>query len=167
MEIIQPLTDDIMIYDSDMHQYQLTLSYAKSQVGNAYQNDAKMENRLKEISNTIYDHIYSNSNTFNMKTTQLILACSKEGRELIKQALSRQLKADADNGYNDINKQNPIDFQNHTTLDRYEIKRNEICVSCENILNNSSAYLDGYNIMSQLPIVLLPSFLNQFIGIEY
>ena len=44
----------------------------------------------------------SNSNTFNMKTTQLILACSKEGRELIKQALSRQLKADADNGYNDI-----------------------------------------------------------------
>ena len=91
MEIIQPLTEDIMIYDSDMHQYQLTLSYAKSQVGNAYQNDAKMENRLKEISNTIYDHIYSNSNTFNMKTTQLILACSKEGRELIKQALSRQL----------------------------------------------------------------------------
>jgi len=167
MNIQKPFNDENLQYDYDLHQYRLTLSYAKSKVGNSYQDDKIMENRLDDISNTIYDHIYSNSNTHNFKQTQVILACSIEGRNLIKEALTRQLKADADNGYNDINKQNPINFQSGGVIDRNEIRKNEISISAENILLNSSAFLDGYNIMCQAVIILPTAFLTQFNGLEF
>ena len=141
-----PYNDLLLVYNEKTEQYEFSLTEAKSLVGSPFQDDAIFEQHLKDISNSVYSYMYHLGNTNNKVYTKLIVNYSDKGRKFIYKALESQLRADADNGYDAIKKQNPVDFQNGKVIDREEIRRNLVCVSCENILKNSSADLDGYNV---------------------
>lgn len=151
MTFSNPYNDDTMIYDLKTHRYILSLSYAKSLVGNAYADDGIMEKRLKEISLNVYNFIYSQGHTSNKRYTRFFLNASENGRGLLIEALGAQLCADAENGYNDIVKQNPIDFTNGNVIDRDKMIYNQVCIQCQKIIENSPSDLDGYQIVCQIP----------------
>lgn len=151
MTICGAYNDEYLTYDRLLKEYVLTLSYAKSIIGNAYTDDGVMQRRLIKNSNVVYNYIYNNGNSKNKETTMKILNATKEGRELISKALVAQIMADAENGYNDLGNQNPIDFTNGNVIDREEIRKNKVCIDCEDILQNSASDLEGYNVMCAIP----------------
>lgn len=146
----KPYSDDILVYDEITERYVLNISYAKSKVESPYQDDGIMTRRLNEISETVYSFMYNLGNTNNRKYTQLVVNYSDKGRKFITKALLSQLYADADNGYNDLSKQNPINFQGGKVIDRNDLRKNKVCVNCEDIIKNSMADLDGYNVCYML-----------------
>lgn len=150
MTFKKPYNDEDMTYDLKRHRYILTINYAKSLIQNAYKDDYALENRLKEISSTVYNYIYNRGNSYNKKYTRLFLNATENGRELIKEALEMQLNADADNGYNDIGKQNPIDFNTGNTIAREKIIENIVTPECANLIDNSASDLGGYSIVCQI-----------------
>ena len=150
MTFSNPYNDDNMTYDSIFHRYILTINIAKQYVGNAYADDGILSRRLKEISQNVYDYIYTRGNTNNKKYTRAILNATANGRNLIMEVMLAQLSADSQNGYNDIVKQNTIDFTNGNVIDRNKIIENQVCVACQTLIENSSADLDGYQIVCQM-----------------
>jgi len=159
MTFSNPYNDETMYYDIKTHRYVLCLSYAKSLVGNAYNDDGVMDKRLKEISLNVYNFIYSQGHTSNKKYTKLFLNATENGRNLLIEALGAQLSADAENGYNDMVKQNPIDFNSGNVIDRDKIIYNQVCIQCQKIIENSPSDLDGYQIVCQIPYYI-PSLEN-------
>lgn len=142
MELIntKPFNDDYMVYNTLLHRYVLTENVITQLGGDdVYALDQAKRNRiLLDISNSVYNFIYSRTNSHNRDFIELILATSLEARELIKQALISQLNADIESGINDIKKIAPINPQTYQTIKREELANNMVCVECENIIQSFS-----------------------------
>lgn len=151
LEIIEIYNDDQLEWNSTTKQYRLTLNAIREIVGNAFRNDEVARQRSILNSANVYSYIYNRGATANKKYTEFIINHTKQGRELIFQALMYQIMADSQNGYNDIVNQNPIDFGNGSVIDREQIRRNKVAINVEDLLDNSQAYLCGYNVLCQIP----------------
>lgn len=154
LELIETISNEQLEWNALTRQYRLTLNAIREIVGNAYKNDEVARQRSILNSANVYSYIYNRGCTANKKYTEFIINRTKQGKELIFQALMYQILADAQNGYNDIPNQNPIDFSNGSTIDREQIRKNKVAVNVEDLLDNSQAYLNGYNVLSQLPYYL-------------
>lgn len=134
--IIKPYDSPTMTYDSVKHRYILT-TVALNSVGNTWKDDqAFIERRLKQISNVVYNWIYSHTHTSNIALVEFVLACTEKGRQVIEEALTYQLEADVENGYNDISKILPINPANGQVIKQTDIKENAICIETRNVLED-------------------------------
>ena len=154
LEFIKFFNDEKLEYNEFTRQYQLTLNAIREIVGNAFKNDLIAKNRSVLNSANVYSFIYNRGCTANKRYTELIINHTKQGRALIYQCLMYQIMADSQNGYNDIVNQNPIDFGSGSIINREEIRKNKVAVNVEDLVDNSQAYLCGYNVVCQIPYYL-------------
>ena len=149
--IIKPYDSPTMKYDPHKHRYILT-TVALNEVGNTWKNDqAFIERRLRQISNVVYNYIFSHTHSSNISLVEFVLACTEEGRRAIEEMLTYQLEADVENGYNDISKILPINPANGQVIRHIDIKENAMCIEARNVFEDfvepiKIAYMGSYGI---------------------
>ena len=92
------INNDYMVYDSNLHRYQLTIKYCSDVLGldiegrvksqGAPNATAVIESRLRLISSEIYGYLYKHNNA---RAIQWIIAQSKNARDIIQEALGAQV----------------------------------------------------------------------------
>lgn len=87
-----PLSDELMIFDNLTHRYVLT-EKAVLNMGINLRERVKNENAIQSLLRLASSHVYSFLHMYNVNNDaqDFIIATTKTGREIIKQALERQL----------------------------------------------------------------------------
>lgn len=147
LRFVSPYSDGDMEFDESSERYSLTFEYAKSQPwGNNFRSDDELRARLKANSRLIYSYMRNRGYSANWRFAEKVLNRTEEGRGFLLDVLSAQMEADAESGYNDLAKASPIDLAQGRVLDRNEIRRNQISVLAEDIIDSSASYF-GFNIL--------------------
>lgn len=154
LKIIETYNDEYLEYDKVHQEYELTLSIAKTYVGNVYKDDNELKRRIKLNSMIVYNYIYNHGNTNNKKYTRFILNRTEQGRNFILRCLESQLIADSKSGYNDLGSENLIDVATGNVIDREKIRQNLVSVNTEELIVNSKADLCGYSVINPYPYYL-------------
>lgn len=135
MEKIQPYSDVKMLYNETTNQYELQLSWVKSNFGNPFADDNVLEQRIKKNTRKVYDYIFSHSYSGNRKCIYALINHTEEYRNYIYDALFSQIQADLASGYNDQ------DLYVPKTKDERDLQHlNQVSVGTENILKNGNGY---------------------------
>src|SRR5574344_1482940 len=114
-----PYSDEILTWDSTTKRYTLTLKQATKLVGYLpYADDGVAEIELKKMSVIIYRWIYAHINKTNRAFVETILNCSEGGRLLLQEAFESQLEADIESGQTDNARQNAINWNSGSVVDR-------------------------------------------------
>lgn len=155
LHFIQPRTDEVLKWDDKSKKYELTMEYVKSEFSINFADDGMLEKRLKKNTRKIYNYIKYHSYSGNSYFIDVLLSKTEEGREFIKDVLFEQFEADNETGYNDLSSQPAINLASGQTLDRDELRRNQISIDAEQIIDRSADYF-GFNIclMSRFPPAL-------------
>ena len=148
MKVITPYSDDVLAYNTDTAQYELTLNYVKGLFGNNFVDDGVLEKRIKKNSRKIYNVIHARINNLNRVAVNFLLSKTQEGRNYIKDILVEQMEADIESGFNDLSSTPAINVSNGQTIDRNLLVQNQISVDAEQILLSSPQYF-GFNILYQ------------------
>jgi hypothetical protein len=146
MKIINPTPDEKLEFKNDM--YVLTLAEFHENFDNVFKDEDTTKKRLLANSRLIYNYIRENCYSKNRKLVKFLLNNTKEGRKFIYDVLIEQMSADVDSGYNDLSKQPAVNLANGQILPRDELKRNQIAITTEQIIDSSNDYF-GFNIMYQ------------------
>lgn len=154
LKIIETYNDEYLEYDEVQEMYELTLSIAKTYVGNVYKDDNELKRRIKLNSMIVYNYIYNHGHTNNKKYTKVILNKTEQGRKFILKCLTTQLIADSKSGYNDLGSENLVDSASGHTIDRERIRENLVSVNTEELIVNSKADLCGYSVINSYPYYL-------------
>lgn len=162
-----PYSDEILTWDSTTKRYTLTLEQATKLVGYLpYADDGVAEIELKKMSVIIYRWIYAHINKTNRAFVETILNCSEGGRLLLQEAFESQLEADIESGQTDNARQNAINWNSGSVVDRNVIKENQIGIETEEVLDNPE-YFVGYNLLTALPLRFTTDYkevLNSYYG---
>lgn len=135
MNKIQPLSDDIMLYNETTKQYELQLAWVKGNFGNPFADDGVLQMRIKRNTRKVYNYIFSHSYSGNRKAIYAIINHTNEYRDYIKDALISEMEADLASGYNDQ------DLYLAKSKDERDLQHlNEVSVATENILKSSIGY---------------------------
>ena len=137
IEIVAPKDTDEMRYDFASHKFVLQLAVVNALDGH-YKSQEVAKRRLISISNTIYNYIYEHSNSHNKAFLEFYLNCTKQGQEIIRNAMYNQLLADLENGYDSIGVQNNIDYSSGNIVSREQQKANRICLDSEIEINSAT-----------------------------
>ena len=88
-----PYSDDFMYYDFNKHRYILTEKDVEVNLGIDLASRNENANVRRAILNTVSEHVYNFIHSFNKNTTaqDYIIAKTKSGREIIKEAMENQL----------------------------------------------------------------------------
>lgn len=144
---VSPYSDGDLEYDESSERYCLTFEFAKAQAwGNNFRSDDELRRRLKANSRLIYSYIRNRGYSANWPLTKKALNQTEQGRAFLLDALSAQMEADAESGFNDLAKASPIDLAQGRVIDRNEIRRNQISVYAEDVIDSSASYL-GFNVL--------------------
>lgn len=142
MEKIQPYSDEKMLYNEKLQQYELQLSWVKNLFDNPFTDDAVLENRIKKNTRKILNYIFSHSYSANRKTIIALILKTEEYRDWFYDALISQMESDLASGFND----NDL-YVAKSQSERETQYLNQVSISTENILENSKGY-GGINILS-------------------
>ncbi len=137
IQIVKPVETDEMTYDKKSHKFVLKLAVVNALDGR-YKTETIAKRRLISISNAIYRYIYEHSNSHNKAFLEFYLNCTKEGQEIIRNAMYFQLLADLDSGYESIATQVNIDYSNGGIVSREQQKLNRICIDSESEINSAT-----------------------------
>ena len=130
IQIIKPYDTADFKYNRSKHRYVLDKTVITA-LGGQYKNETIATRRLESISKAVYRYIYEHGNSANRYYVEFILNCTREGREMLYNAMYEQLTADVDNGYEDGAKQNLIDFATGNIIDREQVKKNRLAIDAE------------------------------------
>lgn len=156
MKKITPYSDDKMLYNKHSKQYELNISYIKSEFGNPYADDGVLQKRINRNTRKVYNYIFATAHSANRKIITAIISHTEEYRKFIFEALLSQMEADLSSGYNDQSLYAPKDF-NERNLQYI----NEVSVDTKNIIDNCKGF-GGINLISAM---LLPTALYiEFMG---
>lgn len=150
MKKITPYSDEKMLYNETLNQYELQLAWVKGLFGNTFTDDEVLGNRIKKNTRKILNYIFANSNSANRKTIIALINKTEEYRTWFYDCLISQMEADMASGFND----NDL-YIAKTKAEREIQYLNQISVSTENVLNSSKGY-GGVNILS---MALFPRFI--------
>lgn len=146
---VAPYDDTKMIWDEDTQQYQLKLSYCKSEFDVAFLNDDNqdtlLQKRIKKNSRVVYRFITSRVNSYNRNLALKLLNRTEEGRQLIFNMLNAQMESDIDSGYNDLTGSTAVNLSNGQIIPREELDRNAVSVATEEEWDNNQVYF-GINL---------------------
>ena len=140
MKHIKPYDDLEMIWSNDKQRYILTID-ADKRIKSVYTQDLDIINeKLDETSLLVYTFYRTKTHTANKDFFDYLIATTEEYRKIIKSAMLEQLRADMESGYNDLNKQIPLNLQTFQSKDRDFFNRNLVCPMCENILSSARPF---------------------------
>lgn len=148
LSIIQPYDDSKMEFDETAGRYVLTLSYVKAMFGNNFHDDEVLLTRLKKNSRKIYNFIHYHSYSGNAPVVEFLLNKTKEGRQFLLDALTEQMEADSESGFNDLSSTPAVNVSTGQIMDREQLYANQISVDTEQIILNSHRYF-GVSIISR------------------
>ena len=120
-----------------------------------YADDNVLDKRIKKNSRKIYNYIKYHSYSGNSYFVDVLLNKTEEGRRFLKDILLEQMEADNETGFNDLSSQPAVNVANGNIIDRDELRRNQISVDTEQIIERNTDYF-GFNIclMSRFPPAL-------------
>lgn len=144
----QPYSDEKLTWNKETGRYELSFTFVNSEYDNNFKSDAVLKKRLKKNSRLIYNFIFYRSNSMNKVVVEYLLNHTKEGRDFLFDVLTTQFEADNESGYNDLGDTAPINVSNGQSIDRNLLWANQVSVSTEQIIDNSSRYF-GINLMYQ------------------
>ena len=155
LNFIQPYTDETMIWNSKTNKYELSPAFVKSEMETHYADDNVLDKRIKKNSRKIYNYIKYHSYSGNSYFVDVLLNKTEEGRRFLKDILLEQMEADNETGFNDLSSQPAVNVANGNIIDRDELRRNQISVDTEQIIERNADYF-GFNIclMSRFPPAL-------------
>ena len=149
--IKQHYDDEVLEWNSNTNRYQLTLEYFKTLFdAMPYKNDSMAQKRIKQNSLRVYSYIVAHSNTANRPVIDFLLNKTENGRKFLIEALTAQIEADANYGYNDLAVRPIINTVNGQEGDRNIYRQNTISLECEQIIDDSANYF-GFNICYMAP----------------
>ena len=140
LNVITPTSDNKLSWNEDLQRYELTIEYFKSLFGNNFHDDQTLLNRLKKNSRKVYNFIRYRGYAQNWKVTEFLINRTQEGRNFILAALTEQMEADAESGFNDLSSIPAVNAANGQVLDREQLYANQVSVDTEQIIENSSTY---------------------------
>ena len=147
----ESIDENVLRWNSNTNRWQLTLSYVKAlRDPFPYKNDAIIEQRIKQNSIRVYQYIVAHSHTVNRQVIDFLLNKTENGQRFLIDALTAQMEADMEYGYNDLMVRPVINAQTGQEGDRNNFRRNAISLECESIIDDSAAYF-GFNICYMSP----------------
>ena len=147
LNVIQPYSDNTLAWNDDLKRYELTIQFFKANFQNNFNDDQVLLNRLRKNSRKIYNFIRYRGFSLNWKITEFLINHTQEGREFILAALTEQMEADNESGYNDLSSMPAISSQGQT-IDRDQLYANQISPDAEQIIENSGSYF-GISIVNR------------------
>lgn len=148
VKVANPYSDNELAFDENTGRYYLTLAGCKALFDICpIKSDAVVVRRSKETSRLIYNYIYNHCNTNNRDAVEYLLNYTENGREFLKQVLAIQVEADFTTGMNTLGKLPAINVATGQTLDREQMRINQVCLQAEEEMDNSTYYFGGINIL--------------------
>lgn len=152
---IFPYNDDDMVYDLSLRQYKLTVNGVKDILGYNLEVDmgsiALANIFMNEISDIIYNHIYSYSQIKQIELKRWVIAKDENLRELFKRILLAQTRYAIRSGANLIGDMHGINFERGKALDIKQV-RGDILISeqAKQMLKQSGLLYTGYQYLPEL-----------------
>ena len=150
INVINVYDDDKLVYNSSTDHYELSMEYVRNQFGENFQDDAVMQKRITKNSRRVYNYIYTRGHHSNKYVVAFLLKRTSEGRKFLFDALSAQMEADAENGFNDLTLNPSINVINGQRVERADLRANLLSVDTEEIIDGSARYF-GVSIVAQVP----------------
>ena len=147
LNVIEPFDDSKMEFDPNLG-YVLTIEYAKSMFGNNFHDDEILLKRLRKNSRKIYNFIKYRAYSGNAEVVDFLLNRTREGRQFLLDALTEQMEADSESGFNDLSSTPAVNVSNGQVMDREQLYANQISVDAEQIILNSHRYF-GVSIITR------------------
>lgn len=155
LHFIQPYSDNVLKWNSQNNRYELTIEFVKNELEVHFRDDGVLTSRIKKNTRKIYNYIKYHSYSGNSHFIDVLLNKTEEGRKFLTDVLLEQLDADNETGFNDLSSQPAINVSSGQVLDRDELRRNQISVDTEQIIDRNADYF-GFNIciMTSFPPAL-------------
>ena len=150
INVINVYDDDKLVYNASTDHYELSMEYVRNQFGENFQDDAVMQKRITKNSRRVYNYIYTRGHHSNKCVVAFLLKRTSEGRKFLFDALSAQMEADAENGFNDLTLNPSINVINGQRIERADLRANLLSVDTEEIIDGSAKYF-GVSIVAQVP----------------
>lgn len=144
MTAITPYDDARLVFRDD--RYELALEEVKRLFPETMRDDGVLARRIKKNSRIVYNYLTTHCYTANQQVVLWLVNKTKEGRKFIYAVLMEQMEADMASGYNDLIMQMPINMTSGAVIPREELKRNQITVATEQLIEANTGYF-GFNIM--------------------
>lgn len=148
LNFTKPYTDDILIWNATLQQYELAPQFVKSNLDVHFADDDILSKRIKKNSRKVYNFIKYRAYSGNVPYIQVLLNKTLEGRDFLTKVLLEQLDADNETGFNDLSSQPSIDMATGRELNRESLYANQVSVDTEQLIETNNAYF-GFNMMVQ------------------
>jgi len=147
----QPQDNEFLEWNEEAGKYQLKLAYVKTlRDVMPYRSDRMAQQRIKQTSLRVYNYIVNHSASANRPVIDFLLNKTDNGRKFLKEALTAQIEADMEYGYNDLMVRPALNSAANSILNRDEIRLNAISLETEEIINDSVGYF-GFNLCILFP----------------
>lgn len=144
MLYIEPYDNDKLEFKEG--RYVLTIEEFNNKFTNPFADTGILAKRLEKNSRKIYNYILNNCYSLNQKIVRRLINETEVGRKFIYDVLIEQMEADIDSGYNDVSSQQPLNLTSGQILSRDELRKNQICIDAEQIIDRNADYF-GFNIL--------------------
>lgn len=146
---IFPYNDSTMVYDLSLRQYKLTVSGVKDILGYDLVTDmgtmAKANYLMNEVSDMIYNHIYSYSGLRQVPVKRYQIAKDEDLREMFKRILLAQTRYVIRSGANLLGDMHGVNIERNKALDLKSLRGNvEISSQAHKMLNQTGLLYSGY-----------------------
>lgn len=146
---IFPYNDSSMVYDLSLRQYKLTVSGVKDILGYDLVNDmgtmAEANYFMNEISDMIYNHIYSYSRLKQVEVKRYQIAKDEDLREIFKRILLAQTRYAVRSGANLLGDMHGVNIERGKALDISALRGNiEISSQAHKMLQQTGLLYSGY-----------------------
>ena len=146
---IFPYNDSSMVYDLSLRQYKLTVSGVKDILGYDLVTDmgtmVLAESLMNEISDMIYNHIYSYSRVKQVEIKRYQIAKDGDLRELFKRVLLAQTRYVVRSGANLLGDMHGVNIERGKALDIKSLRGNiEISSQAHKMLQQTGLLYSGY-----------------------
>lgn len=119
-----------------------------------------MQKRITKNSRTVYNYLMSKTHSQNKSVVNFFLNKTEMGRKFLLDILSAQMESDLEFGTNDLGITPLVNTTNGQIIDRTRVMQNILCISAEQVLDNSTSYFGGINLFVA---VLLPYSYFKFV----
>lgn len=129
-------------YDNKKHRWVLNeLAVLNMYETNPFISDVATRRNLEDISQSIYNYIYS-ANRYNKILNEYLIATNEVCSDCVVEAMKAQLEAHIESGINDIHKQSGFNLEKGKAISPSTLMEVGICVQAKQILQSCS-----YNLM--------------------
>lgn len=153
-EIVKKISenDHSLEFNKETGRYQLTLEFVKTLFDEMpVKSDSVVKRRIKDTSRLVYNYILGRCYTGNRALVNYLLNETENGKKFLKEVMAIQIESDLLSGLNSLGKLPTINMSTGQIFDRNQVRINQLCVQCEDEINESQNYFAGINLLYQAP----------------